>query len=83
MRARGWFKDRLFRLLFKNVGVLVSGDALSSLFGLGYLALTTRALGAWQFGVLVLMRSSLFLVHTCSPKGFSNNFIQAWLRGAA
>jgi O-antigen/teichoic acid export membrane protein len=61
-RARGWFKDRLFRQLFKNVGVLVSGDALSSLFGLGCLALTTRALGARQFGVLVLVQTYAALV---------------------
>jgi O-antigen/teichoic acid export membrane protein len=61
-RARGWFKDRLFRQLFKNVGVLVSGDAVSSLFGLGYLALTTRALGARQFGVLVLVQTYAALV---------------------
>jgi hypothetical protein len=61
-RARGWFRDRLFRQLFKNVGVLVSGDAVSSLFGLGYLALTTRALGARQFGVLVLVQTFAALV---------------------
>jgi glycosyltransferase involved in cell wall biosynthesis len=28
-----------------------------------------------------ILQSSLFLVHTCSPEGFSNNFIQAWLQG--
>jgi O-antigen/teichoic acid export membrane protein len=60
--VRGWFKDRLFRQLFKNVGVLVSGDAVSSLFGLGTLALTTRALGARQFGVLVLIQTYVAIV---------------------
>jgi O-antigen/teichoic acid export membrane protein len=60
--VRGWFKDRLFRQLFKNVGVLVSGDALSSLFGLATLALTTRALGARQFGVLVLIQTYVAIV---------------------
>ncbi len=28
-----------------------------------------------------ILASSLFLVHTCHPEGFSNNFIQAWLQG--
>jgi glycosyltransferase involved in cell wall biosynthesis len=26
-----------------------------------------------------ILRGSLFLVHTCRPEGFGNNFIQAWL----
>lgn len=28
-----------------------------------------------------IIRSSLFLVHTCDPEGFSNNLIQAWSQG--
>ena len=28
-----------------------------------------------------ILRKSLFLVHTCDPEGFGNNFIQAWLQG--
>jgi glycosyltransferase involved in cell wall biosynthesis len=28
-----------------------------------------------------MLASSLFLVHTCQPEGFSNNMIQAWLQG--
>jgi glycosyltransferase involved in cell wall biosynthesis len=27
-----------------------------------------------------MLAASLFLVHTCHPEGFSNNFIQAWLQ---
>lgn len=27
------------------------------------------------------IKKSLFLVHTCDPEGFGNNFIQAWLMG--
>ena len=30
-----------------------------------------------------ILASSLFLVHTCLPEGFSNNMIQAWLQGRA
>jgi len=30
--------------------------------------------------VNTILRSSLFLVHTCHHEGFSNNFIQAWLQ---
>jgi glycosyltransferase involved in cell wall biosynthesis len=28
-----------------------------------------------------ILKSSLFLVHTCNPEGFPNNFVQAWLQG--
>jgi glycosyltransferase involved in cell wall biosynthesis len=28
-----------------------------------------------------IIRSSLFLIHTCNPEGFGNNFIQAWFQG--
>lgn len=28
-----------------------------------------------------MLKESLFLVHTCSPEGFSNIFIQSWLQG--
>jgi glycosyltransferase involved in cell wall biosynthesis len=28
-----------------------------------------------------MLAGCLFLVHTCHPEGFSNNFIQAWLQG--
>ncbi|MGL5633321.1 MAG: glycosyltransferase family 4 protein [Azovibrio sp.] len=28
-----------------------------------------------------ILANSLFLIHTCHPEGFSNNFIQAWLQG--
>lgn len=28
-----------------------------------------------------MLEESLLLVHTCSPEGFGNNFIQAWLQG--
>lgn len=27
-----------------------------------------------------ILKESLFLVHTCNPEGFGNNFIQAWLQ---
>ncbi|MEK6477770.1 glycosyltransferase [Catalinimonas sp. 4WD22] len=27
-----------------------------------------------------ILKSSLFLVHTCDPEGFGNNFIQAWFQ---
>jgi len=28
-----------------------------------------------------ILKNALFLVHTCDPEGFGNNFIQAWLQG--
>jgi glycosyltransferase involved in cell wall biosynthesis len=28
-----------------------------------------------------ILEKSLFLIHTCMPEGFGNNFIQAWMQG--
>lgn len=28
-----------------------------------------------------MLAKAMFMVHTCKPEGFGNNFIQAWLRG--
>ena len=49
-----WFQDKSIRELFKNVGLLLSGDGTARVLGLGSLVLTTRALGAEGFGLLVL-----------------------------
>ena len=59
---RQWFQDNFLRRLFRNVGILLSGDAAASLFGLIYLVLTTRALGAGRFGILVLVQTYVNVV---------------------
>ncbi|MEE9299842.1 MAG: oligosaccharide flippase family protein [Alphaproteobacteria bacterium] len=55
--VRRWFEDGLLRRIFKNAGLLLSGKTLAGLFGLGYLALTARALGPEIFGILVLIHT--------------------------
>lgn len=57
LAVREWLRDQLFRKLFRNAGILLSGDVVSKLFGLVSLALTARALGPEQFGILVLVQT--------------------------
>ena len=57
----GW-RDEVLRRLLKNVGWLVSGNALSAGLGLITLALTARALGPAGLGVLALVEAYARLV---------------------
>lgn len=52
-----WFKDKTFTKLFKDSGVLLSGNVGASLFRLAYLTLTVRALTAKDFGILVILQT--------------------------
>jgi O-antigen/teichoic acid export membrane protein len=52
----GW-RDELLRRLLRNVGYLVSGNALSAGLGLVTLALIARALGPAGLGVLALVEA--------------------------
>lgn len=52
-----WFKDRTFRKIWKNAGILLSGDLMNAAFSLVSVALTARALGPEHFGVLILIQS--------------------------
>ena len=54
-----WFRDTLFRRVYKNAGFLLSGKAATGIFGLAYLALAARGLGLEQFGVLILIQTYL------------------------
>ena len=49
--------DGLFRRVFKNSAMLTAGKVYTALVGLLYLALATRALGAHNFGVLILIHA--------------------------
>lgn len=55
-------KDDLFRRLFKNAGILLSGNIGASMLGLISLALTARALGAESFGILVLISTYVLVI---------------------
>ncbi len=48
--------------LFRNTGILLGGNAASSVLGLGSVALTTRGLGAELFGILALIRAYTLVV---------------------
>ena len=47
----------LYRRVFKNSAMLTAGKIYTALAGLVYLALATRALGAHNFGVLILIHA--------------------------
>ena len=49
--------DGLYRRVFKNSAMLTAGKIYTALAGLIYLALATRALGAHNFGVLILIHA--------------------------
>lgn len=55
-------KDSALRRLFKNAGLLITGDAIASGFGFASLALSARALGLETFGALALIQSYVLIV---------------------
>lgn len=57
-----WLKDELLQKLFKNAAILFSGNVAASLLGLVSLALTARALGVEEFGILVLITTYVLIV---------------------
>ena len=59
---RQWLKDDLLRRLIANATMLFSGNMAASVLGLASLALTARALGVEQFGILVLITTYVTIV---------------------
>jgi O-antigen/teichoic acid export membrane protein len=57
----GW-RDEISRRLLRNVGYLVSGNAVAAGLGLATLALTARALGPEGLGILALIEAYARLV---------------------
>ena len=55
--VRHWFADGVFRRIFKNAGLLLTGRATNGLLGLATLSLSARGLGLEQFGVFVLLQT--------------------------
>ena len=51
-----------FQRLFKNSGLLLAGEGVSSVLSLISVAITTRTLGAEAFGVLVLVQTYVYLI---------------------
>jgi O-antigen/teichoic acid export membrane protein len=52
-----WFRDGVFRRMFRNAGILVGGNVGTAILDLGTLALTARTLGPEYFGILVLVQT--------------------------
>ncbi len=59
---RRWFADGPLRRVFKNAGLLLSGQGLAGVFGLVAFALAARALGTERFGVLVLIHAFALVI---------------------
>src|SRR5437870_2394298 len=54
---RGWFGDRVLARVFKNAGLLLGGRATTGVLNLAILAISAHALGAEQFGLVVLVQT--------------------------
>lgn len=57
-----WLREHSFQRLFKNSGLLLAGEGVSSVLSLISVAITTRTLGAEAFGVLVLVQTYVYLI---------------------
>ena len=61
-RPVDWFRDSVFRRLWQNAAVLLSGNLVSVLFDFVSLVVTARALGPTWFGVFVLIQTYVLVV---------------------
>jgi O-antigen/teichoic acid export membrane protein len=61
-RLLRWYRDELINRLIRNTGYLLSGNLVAAALGLVALALTARALGPAQLGLLALIEAYARLV---------------------
>ncbi|MEQ9449841.1 MAG: oligosaccharide flippase family protein, partial [Rhodospirillaceae bacterium] len=57
-----WFTDGIFRRIFKNAGLMLSGRATTGLLSLATLSVAAQALGVEQFGVLILVQTYVLVI---------------------
>jgi len=57
-----WFADGVFRRIFKNASLLLSGRAANGLLGLGTLSLMAHGLGAGNFGLVILVQTYVLVI---------------------
>ena len=57
-----WFRDSVVNRMFKNAGYLLGGDLLASAMRMITIALTARALGVENFGILVLLQTYVAVI---------------------
>ena len=55
LRVGQWFSDATVKRIYKNAGVLLGGKSIAALSSIAYIPLATHALGATQFGILILV----------------------------
>jgi O-antigen/teichoic acid export membrane protein len=60
--VRHWFADGIFRRIFKNAALLMSGRAANGLLGLATLSIMARGLGAEMFGVVILVQTYVLVI---------------------
>lgn len=61
-KIKEFYRDKPIRRLFKNSGILLTGNIGASALGMLSLALTARALGADRLGLLVLITTYVLVV---------------------
>lgn len=57
LQSDGWSLDHLFRRVLKNTGIVVSSKGVAVVAAVAYLSLAAQALGAAQFGIIVLIHT--------------------------
>ena len=57
-----WLRDRTFRDLIKNAGILLGGNIVTAVLSLLSLTLSARSLGPEQFGVLVMIQAYVVVI---------------------
>ena len=57
-----WFSDGIFRRIFKNAGLLLTGRAANGLMGLATLSLMARGLGTEGFGLVILVQTYVLVI---------------------
>ena len=60
--VRRWFTDGVFRRIFKNAGLMLSGRVMTGLFSLGTLSLAAHGLGVEWFGILILVQAYVLVI---------------------
>jgi O-antigen/teichoic acid export membrane protein len=57
-----WFTDGIFRRIFKNAGLMLTGRVATGVFSLGTLSLAAHGLGVEQFGILILIQTYVLAI---------------------
>lgn len=57
-----WFADGVFRRIFANAALLLSGRAANGLMALATLSIMARGLGAENFGIVVLVQTYVLVI---------------------